>query len=109
MLVDETLDMHLLEPIAEAGFYGVMLDTSRKNGNHLLTHISLEKIMDFVQQARSLGLQTGLAGSLQPGHISDLSKTRPSYLGFRGALCEQSKRTSRLAPEKMRAIKSLLN
>ena len=109
MLVDEPLDMQLLEPIAEAGFYGVMLDTARKNGDHLLTHISLQKIIDFVQKARGLGLQTGLAGSLQAAHISDLSKTRPSYLGFRGALCEASQRTSRLDPEKMRAIKSLLN
>ena len=39
MLVDEALDMRLLEPIASAGFYGVMLDTARKNGDHLLTHI----------------------------------------------------------------------
>lgn len=109
MFADENPDIQLLAPIAQAGFYGVMLDTAHKNGNHLLTHMSLQALADFVQTATALGLQTGLAGSLQAAHIHDLSNIGPSYLGFRGALCADSERTSKLVPEKMNSIKSLLN
>lgn len=108
MFADEEADMRLIKPIAQAGFYGVMLDTAYKNGNHLLTHMSPQELIDFVSEASALNLQTGLAGSLQVAHISELSKIYPSYLGFRGALCEGSERSSKLAVEKIIAIKKIL-
>ena len=109
MFADECPNIQLLASIAQAGFYGVMLDTAHKDGSHLLTHMSLKVLADFVQKATALGLQTGLAGSLKATHIADLSYISPSYLGFRGALCVDSERTSALVPEKVNAIKSLLN
>ena len=96
LFADTAPDFNLLEKIAAAGFYGVMLDTAHKNGRHLLDHCSLAALADFVAKARSLGLQSGLAGALGKAQLADLQKLHPSYLGFRSALCDQSQRTATL-------------
>ncbi len=108
MFADQCPDMQLLAPIAQAGFYGVMLDTAYKNGSHLLEHMNCQQLNAFVVKARAFGLEVGLAGSIQLSHIKELSSIEPSYLGFRGALCEHSNRTSRLDVVKMQAIKKML-
>lgn len=109
LFADESPDLRLLPEIAQAGFYGVMLDTANKSHGHLQTHLNLNSLNRFVSMAKNLGLEAGLAGSLQMSHILDLSKTHPSYLGFRGALCDKAQRTSNLEPDKVRAIKKMFS
>jgi uncharacterized protein (UPF0264 family) len=96
LFADTAPDFNLLEKIAAAGFYGVMLDTAHKNGRHLLDHCSLTALAEFVAKARSLSLQSGLAGALGKAQLADLQKLHPSYLGFRSALCDQSQRMAAL-------------
>lgn len=105
LFADESPNLSLLPTMAQAGFYGVMLDTANKSHGHLQTHLNLNALNRFVSMAKSLGLEAGLAGSLQMSHIQDLSTTHPSYLGFRGALCDKAQRTANLKPDKVRQIK----
>ena len=109
LLADEQPDFGLLKNIAEAGFYGVMLDTANKSKGHLLSHLPLSRLMEFVSSASLLGLETGLAGSVNVGHIKDLCDVKPSYLGFRGALCEKNQRALGLDATKVRSIKKMLH
>lgn len=108
MFADDNPDFDLLPSIAKAGFYGVMLDTAHKNGSHLLEYITTQQLSVFVAKAKALGLEVGLAGSIQPYHIEKLLSIEPSYLGFRGALCEHSQRTAALVAEKIQDIKKML-
>jgi len=71
---------------AEAGFYGVMLDTADKTAGPLTAHLDHEALLAFVHRARGLGLASGLAGSLRLRDIPDLASLGADYLGFRSAL-----------------------
>lgn len=109
LFADMSLNLNLLDKIAAAGFYGVMLDTAKKDGSHLLNHCALEELSEFVVKAHSLGLQTGLAGALTSNQVEVLLKLKPSYLGFRSALCDQSKRTATLNPKQVRELVALMH
>lgn len=108
LFADMSPDLTLLNKINAAGFYGVMLDTAKKDGRHLLDHYPLEMLKEFVVKAHSLGLQTGLAGALAKDHVQVLLDIKPSYLGFRSALCNQSKRTATLNPGQVSELVKLM-
>jgi dihydroneopterin aldolase len=101
---DYAPDFTLLPKLAEIGFKGVMLDTARKNSGTLTDYLSLEQLATFIQQAKKLGLMTGLAGSLQQETIAGLLPLGADYLGFRGALCQQKSRTLILEESRVAAI-----
>lgn len=109
LFADEAPDLSLLPDLATAGFHGVMLDTAHKNGKRLPDHISAEELRRFVRQAKSLKLFTGLAGSLHESDISLLLPVAPDYLGFRGALCDQSNRTRALDGSRIRYLLEVLH
>jgi len=109
VFADMSPNLALLDKIAAAGFYGVMLDTAKKDGRHLLTHCSLGELNNFVTKAHSLGLQVGLAGALTKNHVESLLKLKPSYMGFRSALCDQSKRTATLNPKQVKELVVLMH
>jgi len=109
LFADESPSMDILPVIAQAGFYGVMLDTANKNGGHLLNHLDSHNINKFAFVAKELGLVTGLAGSIQATHIKQLSGAKPSYLGFRGALCHENQRVLGLDINKIHNIKNMLH
>jgi dihydroneopterin aldolase len=101
--------LHLLGSLRNAGCHGVMLDTADKGAGRLVRHMDMRALGAFVDNARSLGLLTGLAGSLQPGDIGELRKLGPDYLGFRGALCEGGTRSGRLSASALARVRMLLN
>jgi uncharacterized protein (UPF0264 family) len=87
MFADRTPDLREVSMrSAEAGFYGVMLDTADKGSGPLTMHLDRSALADFVSQARSLGLASGLAGSLRLGDVPSLVSLGADYLGFRTAL-----------------------
>ncbi|HLJ20665.1 MAG TPA: (5-formylfuran-3-yl)methyl phosphate synthase, partial [Stellaceae bacterium] len=87
MFADRAPDLLELPPrCAEAGFYGVMLDTADKSAGPLTQHLGRGALADFVRHARALGLVSGLAGSLRLDDIPDLALLGADYLGFRSAL-----------------------
>ncbi|MGH8630766.1 MAG: (5-formylfuran-3-yl)methyl phosphate synthase [Burkholderiales bacterium] len=92
IFADQRYDLTLVDALAAAGFAGAMLDTARKEGKSLRDRRSEAQLNAFVQRARSLGLLTGLAGSLRKDDIAPLLALGPDYLGFRGALCHSGER-----------------
>lgn len=93
------------ERFATAGCAGIMLDTADKSAGGLRRHMDLEALRRFVTSARSLGLMTGLAGSLRLTDVPELMRLQPTYLGFRGALCQESDRVKGLDPRQIRAVR----
>ncbi len=65
MFADQAPDFSLIGPLREAGFVGVMLDTADKSAGGLRRHLDGDVLADFVEAARSIGLMSGLAGSLR--------------------------------------------
>lgn len=108
LFAEKTYPDTLIAAIKQAGFVGVMLDTAEKNGRSLLEHVDDTMLLGFVQNTVKNDLIFGLAGSLKSQHIAQLKKLNPTYLGFRGGVCESSLRTLSINPEKIQQIKKVL-
>jgi dihydroneopterin aldolase len=108
LFADLEPDLGLLSVLARHGLHGAMLDTANKNGRRLLDHMPPERLHGFVDQCRALGLKVGLAGSLEAPDVPRLLPMSPDFLGFRGALCDQSRRTSGIELEAVAQIRSLI-
>ena len=108
LFADQPLQLSLLPLLAEAGFYGVMLDTARKLGSGLRASITDHELVRFVTASRQLGLVSGLAGQLTTSDIPTLLQIAPDYLGFRSALCIQQQRTQTIDTGAMATVSGLL-
>jgi (5-formylfuran-3-yl)methyl phosphate synthase len=104
---DARLDLNLLTILKKIGFYGAMLDTQSKQ-NDLLHVQSKKALRNFVQQCEKIGLKSGLAGSLKSQYVEFLCELNPTYIGFRGGVCENSVRNTALSTNKVIEIKNML-
>lgn len=104
LMADQEPDLELTPLLAQAGFFGVMLDTADKRAGGLRHHLDQARLAGFVAGARAHGLLSGLAGSLRAADIAPLGRLRPDYLGFRGALCGGD-RTAGLDARAMGAVR----
>jgi dihydroneopterin aldolase len=105
---DRMPDFDLIDCCADAGLYGVMLDTADKRGGPLTAHLSRAALARFVRRGRKRGLLTGLAGSLSARDVPDLLTLVPDYLGFRSALSAGG-RTGELDPVAVMRLRALLD
>jgi (5-formylfuran-3-yl)methyl phosphate synthase len=96
LMADQRPDLGIVTALAEAGFFGAMLDTADKRAGGLRRHLDDGRLARFVADARGAGLLTGLAGSLRLADVGPLAGLGPDYLGFRGALCGGGERTAGL-------------
>jgi dihydroneopterin aldolase len=104
---EESIDMEILSKLKKAGFYGAMLDTKEKH--HALPEILTEDFLKtFINFCEENLLLCGVAGSLKSQHIEFFKKLGPTYIGFRGGVCENYMRISVLIPEKVLEIKKML-
>jgi len=101
-------DFDLMPILAAHGFHGVMVDTADKSRGRLIDHLPPEKIPSFLDRARPLGLATGLSGSLEEPDIPRLLPFNPDFLGFRGALCSQARRTLGIDLHSVARIRALI-
>jgi dihydroneopterin aldolase len=108
LFADRSPDFNLLDDFADAGFAGVMLDTASKTNGNLRSQMDATALQEFVQRARTLGLVTGLAGSLRLEDVPDLIKLGPDYLGFRGALCARTERKRGLEASQVSALRNAI-
>ena len=104
---DEVMNLAVLPALKNAGFYGAMLDTKNKQ-NNLLQVQQQHNLRLFIQQCHNYQLKSGLAGSLQPQHIDLLLKINPTYIGFRGGVCENSCRETALNLSKVEQVVKML-
>jgi (5-formylfuran-3-yl)methyl phosphate synthase len=86
LFADRAPNFSLVARCADAGFYGVMLDTADKAAGPLTRHLAEATLAQFISDARRHGLLAGLAGSLTAGDVPRLLPLGPDYLGFRSAL-----------------------
>ena len=108
LFADQQPDFKIIEPLAIAGFSGVMLDTMDKSNGSLTQIMPYVDIQFFVQKAKLHQLLCGLAGSLRKEDINTLLTFQADYLGFRGALCTGHQRTAKLDPVALQNIHSAL-
>jgi len=90
---------------AQAGWRGMMLDTADKRSGSLRRHLDDASIGAFVRESSTLGLMSGIAGSLTLDDIPALLPLRPDVIGFRGAACEHGARGGRLDPDRLGALR----
>ena len=102
------VDFSKISALAAAGVKGIMLDTADKANGSLTEKVAVSKLQAFIDQARSYGLLSGLAGSLRVIDLPFLLPLQPDYLGFRGALCQGSWRTHQINPTSVRKIRSIM-
>ncbi|HEY0835483.1 MAG TPA: (5-formylfuran-3-yl)methyl phosphate synthase [Azospirillum sp.] len=105
LFADRWADFRLLDDIARAGFAGAMLDTAGKASGGLLRHKTPGAVARFTDDARRLGLLTGLAGSLALADVPALLPLGPDILGFRTALCAGGDRRGVLDPAALAAVR----
>ena len=98
----------LIIAINQAGFSGVMLDTAQKDGNTFMYYRSAVDCKEFANKVLALGMSFGLAGSLQLQHVAAAKELNPTYIGFRGGVCESNKREFGLDSQKIKAIRKAL-
>ncbi len=104
LFAEHSYPENLIEIIKKAGFVGIMLDTANKNGHTFLDYYSEKLRKEFAQKVLALDLTFGLAGSLKVQHIAIAKEINPTYIGFRGGVCDENKRQLALNPEKIRAV-----
>lgn len=108
LFADLNPDFGLLVHLKQAGFHGAMLDTAKKGGGRLTTHLGAEQLSRFVSRCAELGLLSGLAGGLEAPDVPRLLPLRPGVLGFRSALCGKSGRAGTLDPVAIAEIRGLI-
>jgi (5-formylfuran-3-yl)methyl phosphate synthase len=108
LLADRGAQFHLIEPLADAGFAGAMLDITDKSKGRLLDYVDPEHLARFVSLCRAKGLAAGFAGALEAPDVPRLLALRPDTLGFRGALCHRHDRRAGLDPAAVAAIRRLI-
>jgi len=99
---------HIVSDLKQAGFTGIMLDTAEKNGLTLLDYYTVEERISFCQSVLKEELALGLAGSLNIHHIPFIKVLQPSYIGFRGGVCDEDQRTLTLDAKKIKALCKIL-
>jgi len=105
---DTAPDFSLLPLLAEARFFGAMLDTANKANGRLLQHIDIAGLAHFVEKCRGYGLFSGLAGGLEPPDIPRLLLLKPDVLGFRTALCSTAGRAGQISREAVQMVRDLI-
>ena len=104
---DSELNLGLLAILKQAEFYGAMLDTQKKQLS-LLDLQPQQALKKFVMLCEQNNLVSGLAGALRPQHVDILSEMKPTFIGFRGGVCDNFVRQSSLSPVKIVEVKNML-
>lgn len=91
----------------EAGAHGVMLDTAAKDGASTFKVLGEAAVASFVDEARSYGLMTALAGGLCPEDLERGRSAGVDLIGVRGAACDGG-RGGKVSAVRVRALRAAL-
>ena len=105
---DEPIDLNLFKNMQQMGFFGAMLDTNNKQQS-LLQTLTTSDLQIFTQKCNQHQLQFGFAGSLKSQDIAKLMMFNPTYIGFRGGVCENNVRKLALSACKVLEVKNMLH
>jgi (5-formylfuran-3-yl)methyl phosphate synthase len=108
IFADALPDFDAVGLAARIGAHGVMFDTLAKDGSVLPDHRSYIDLAGHIASVKAEGLIVGLAGSLKARHVPSLLALEPDLLGFRGALCHGGDRRQALDPQRLAAIRAMI-
>lgn len=74
----------------------------------MLDYYSQEQRAIFAKTVLGHNLQLGLAGSLKPQHVALIKEISPSYIGFRGGVCNDNQRNLALDAAKIKAVRKIV-
>lgn len=86
-----------------------LLDTWHKDGSTLLDWLSQAEISVLRYKCRAAGIPVALAGSLGPEQMLVLAQVEPEWFAVRGAVCEDSRRTSFVCADKVSRISEFVH
>jgi uncharacterized protein (UPF0264 family) len=97
----------LLPRVARAaGAEVCLLDTAVKDGRGLLDWLSPDALAALVDEAHELGLEVALAGALRAVDLPVVAATGADIAGVRSAACGEDRRSGRLEPGRVRALRA---
>lgn len=91
-----------------AGFHGVMLDTAVKDGVSTFAAMGEDAVLDFLAEARGLGLVTALAGALGPADLERAQRLGADIVGVRGSACDGGRKGT-VSAARVRALRATLD
>lgn len=106
-IADRGISSAAVDQACRLGFPALMADTEDKSAGSLFDCVDDVTLATFVSRVRQAGKLVGLSGALRPQHLPRLAGLAPDFAGFRGALCEGSRRGT-LVPDKLRELKEAL-
>ncbi len=89
----------------KAGVDVVMMDTGIKDGRSTFDFMSEDELTEFVSKARSLGLQSAIAGTIKFENIAAIKRISPDIIGVRGCVCGGD-RNSTIRKELVKRLKA---
>ncbi|MCX9025334.1 MAG: (5-formylfuran-3-yl)methyl phosphate synthase [Candidatus Methanoperedens sp.] len=92
----------------QAGVDVVMMDTGVKDGRSTFEFLTEQELMDFVRDAKEMGLQTAIAGTIKFKDIPALKRISPDIIGVRGCVCGGD-RNSAIKRELVERLKTEIN
>ncbi len=108
LFLEQSYPEWLIDAIINAGFHGIMFDTVHKNGKTFIDYFLIEDLKKTSEKIQAGKLLFGLAGSLNLHHLPMIKKIEPGYVGFRGGVCVNHQRVSKLDRIKIQEIRNLL-
>jgi hypothetical protein len=98
----------LCEFACNGGFRAFLIDTWRKDDKTLLDWLPVSKVADLVNDCRSAGVATALAGRLGRREISLLHASRPDWFAVRSVVCRKGLRERAVEQAAVRELAEML-
>jgi (5-formylfuran-3-yl)methyl phosphate synthase len=88
------------------GFGGrrVLIDTWQKGEKGLVDFLPMASLQTMIGQAKGMGIDVAIAGSVRCEQIPYLLQTGADVIGVRGAACKNQKRTSVMSEEALSSL-----
>jgi (5-formylfuran-3-yl)methyl phosphate synthase len=98
----------ICEVACSSGFHAFLIDTWRKDNKTLLDWLPVSKVADLVNDCRSAGVATALAGRLGAREIGLLHASMPDWFAVRSAVCRKGLRERAVEQSAVRELAEML-
>ena len=94
LFADQDITIDQIQDVCALNYDGLMIDTINKNNLSTLDILSENKIRSFINYCNKFNKFCGISGSITSEKVEYAMKFKPNFIGFRGALCSDSKRNN---------------
>lgn len=99
----------VLDAAAGTGCTTLLIDTFSKDGSGTLNWLTIDELHEIRRRTFNLGLRFALAGQLTEQHLPIVRAIQPDIFAVRGAVCEDSDRTSVVSADRVRRLRAAMN